>query len=260
MKNKNILYITIALVIYVLIISFPTYLFCPDDQDLCYMIEIILRTVYLVFIVLFSIFTMLAKSYTGKTKWLNMLILSPVFVVAFFNIIYFRVTGSSVETLGHMISNVFYSDGVNTHEILRFVSVIITVVEEEILFRFLLQRNLNLGHKFVRISITAAVFAVCHFFTMLYDGYGKIENPLQLLEILFVFGIGIIIGVLYEYSNNIFYSMTFNMIFSLCVRVFPISLTTSVGYNIYIASLIFGAFAAAYLCLFYFVILKKDQR
>ncbi|MBO4666998.1 MAG: hypothetical protein J5666_02560 [Bacilli bacterium] len=56
MKNKNILYISIALAIYVLFITFPTYLFVKDDPELCYIIEIILRSVYLVFIVLFSIF------------------------------------------------------------------------------------------------------------------------------------------------------------------------------------------------------------
>ena len=138
MKNKNILYITIALVIYVILISFPTYLFIKDDPDLCYLIEIILRSVYLVFIILFSIFTKLAKSYTGKTRWLNMLILLPLFFVAFFNVFYLRVVaGSSMESLWSNITKVFYSDGVNTHEILRFVSVVITVVEEEILFRYM---------------------------------------------------------------------------------------------------------------------------
>lgn len=260
MKNKNILYISIALVVYVLLISFPTYLFIKDDPDLCLLIEIILRSVFLVFIILFSIFTKLAKSYTGKTKWLNMLILLPLFFVAFFNVFYLRVvSGSSMESLWSNITHVFYSDGVNTHEILRFVSVIITVVEEEILFRFLLQKNLSLGHKFVRIAITAAVYTACHFFGMLYYGYGHID-PLQLLELFFVFGIGMILGVLYEYSNNIFYSMSFNMIFSLQASVFPIALATTVGYKIYLTSALFAVGAAAYICLFYFVILKKEQR
>ena len=260
MKNKNILYITIALVIYVILISFPTYLFIKDDPDLCYLIEIILRSVYLVFIILFSIFTKLAKSYTGKTRWLNMLILLPLFFVAFFNVFYLRVVaGSSIESLWSNITKVFYSDGVNTHEILRFSSVVITVVEEEILFRFLLQKNLSLGHKFVRIAITAAVYTACHFFGMLYYGYGHID-PLQLLELLFVFSIGMILGVLYEYSNNIYYSMGFNMIYSLQASIFPIAITTTVGYKIYLTSALFAVGAAAYICLFYFVILKKEQR
>ena len=260
MKNKNILYITIALVIYVLIISFPTYLF-TDDLDWLYIIEIILRTVYLVFIVLFSIFTKLAKKYTGKTRFWNMLILLPLFFVAFFNIFYLRVvTGSSIDSYWNIIGTMFKEPETHSYQILKFVSIIITVVEEELLFRFILQKNLNLGHKFVRIAITAAVFAACHFFTMLYDGYGRIEHPIQLLEILFIFGIGMILGVLYEYSNNIFYSMSFNMIFSLGASIFPIALTTSVGYKIYLTSSLFILGAAAYICLFYFVILKKEQR
>ena len=261
MKNKNILYISIALVLYVIFISFPTYLFVPDDIVMRYVVEIILRTVYLIFIVLFSIFTKLAKKYTGKTRWWNMLILLPLFFVAFFNIFYLRVvTGSSIDSYWNNIGAMFTSPNEHTFEILKFVSIVLTVVEEELLFRFILQKNLSLGHKFVRIAVTAAVFAACHFFTMLYDGAGIIENPLQLLEILFVFGIGMILGVLYEYSNNIFYSMSFNMIFSLGASVFPIAITTSSGYKLYLTASLFFIGAAAYICLFYFVILKKEQR
>ena len=259
MKNKNILYISIALVIYVLFISFPTYLFV-DDIETRYIVEIILRSVYLVFIVLFSIFTKLAKSYNGKTKWINMLILLPLFFVAFFNMFYLRVVaGSTTESLWSNISKVFYSEGVNTYEILRFVSIVLTVVEEEILFRFLLQKSLNLGHKFVRIAITAAVFTACHFFTMLYDAAGNIE-PLQLLVLIFIFGIGMILGVLYEFTNNIYYSMVFNMIFSLQASIFPIMLVTTHGYPVYLTASLFAVGSAAYICLFYFVILKKEQR
>ena len=260
MKNKNILYITIALVIYVLFISFPTYLFVKDDPDLAFIIEIILRAVYLVFIVLFAIFTKLAKSYTGKFKWMNMLYLLPLFVVAFFNIFYLKVvTHSSTESLWTNVSNLFYSQGVNTSNILRFSAMIIMVVEEEILFRFILQKNLNLGHKFVRIAITAAVFTACHFFAMLYDTAGLVE-PLELLKLFFIFGIGMILGVLYEYTNSILYSMSFNMIFSLGTLFYPISLVTNNTYKIYLTASIFTLFAAAYICVFYFFILKKEQR
>ena len=259
MKNKNILFITISLVVYVLLISFPTYLF-TDDPIILFTVEVIIRSVFLVFIVLFSIFTKLAKSYTGKTKWMNMLILLPLFFVAFFNVFYLRVvTGSSVDGFWNSLISIFDPKNERTFEILRFVAIVITVVEEEILFRFLLQKNLNLGHKFVRIAITAAVFTACHFFGMLYDGYGVI-NPLQLLELLFVFGIGMILGVLYEYTNNIYYSMSFNMIFSLQASIFPIALAYSSGYKIYLTSALFAIGAAAYICLFYFVILKKEQR
>ena len=125
MKNKNILYITIALAIYILFISFPTYLFIKDDYTLCYIVEIILRSVYLVFIILFSIFTKLAKKYTGKTRFLNMLFLLPLFFVAFFNIFYLRVvTQSTTESLWRNITNIFSPEGDHTLEILRLVLII----------------------------------------------------------------------------------------------------------------------------------------
>ena len=51
MKNKNFIYVLIALITYVVIISFPTYLIIPDDVVMRYVIEVILRGAYLVFII-----------------------------------------------------------------------------------------------------------------------------------------------------------------------------------------------------------------
>ena len=88
----------------------------------------------------------------------------------------------------------------------------------------------------------------------------RIDYALWKVSARFVFGIGMILGVLFEYTNNIFYSMAFNMIFSLGASIYAIDLATTSGYQIYLTSSLFAVGAAAYICLFYFVILKKDQR
>lgn len=259
MKNKKALYIGIALLIYIIIVSFPTYLIVKDDIVLRYSIEVGLRTAYLIFIILFSIFTKIAKSYTGKTKFWNMLLLAPLFFVAFFNLFYWEVVCHlPFGTMGEQIKDIFYRDGVNSFQILRFVCIIITVVEEELLFRYILQRNLLLGHKVIRILVTSAIFTGCHFFTMLYDAAGLIQ-PWQLIELIFVFGVGIILGFLYEYTNNIIYPIAFSFIYSLCAGLVPIEIS-HVDWTYYLTAGCFAAFAILYINMFYFFMIKKENR
>ncbi len=256
MKNKKPIYVLIAVLIYVIFISFPTYLLVKDDITLRYIIEIVLRSAYLVFIILFSIFTKIAKSYNGKTRYINMLLLAPLFFVAFFNLFYWEVVCRvGFGALRDQFEIIFK----NTDQVLRFICIIITVVEEELLFRYILQRNLNLGHKVVRIAVTAAIFTACHVFTMLYDGAGVIA-PLQLIELVMVFGIGMILGFLYEYTNNIFYVIAFSFLYSLCAVLLPINITTSIGWPYYLTLGLFAAGSALYISIFYFFILKKENR
>ena len=260
MRSRNSLYLLIALVTYATIVAFPTYLFTSDPYVLKG-IELGLRVSYLVFIILFSIFTKIAKSYTGKTIWTNIFLLLPLFFVAFVNIFYLGIVAN--VPIVNPFDSIFNNDGVITLEVLKFLSIVITVVEEELLFRYILQRNLRVGHKLVRILITSAIFAVSHFFTMLYAGNGVII-PIDLLEIVFYFGIGIVLGVLYEYTNNIIVSITFSMIYSICGEMIYViklsSLKMPDGYPYYITMASFIVGAIAYILVFYYFMLKREQR
>ena len=256
MRNKKFWPLFIVIAIYVAFISFPTYLF-TTDAIIKYSVEVGLRSIYLIFIILFSIFTKIAKPYTGKTRYVNMLLLLPTFFVAFFYLFYWAsVTKSSIP---NPFDAVFNSNGNNTREILELVAIILMVVEEELLFRYLLQRNILMGHKIVRILITSAAFTICHFFFMLYR-FNGIIIPLDLIELLFIFGIGFLLGFLYEYTNNIFVPMTFSMIFYICKRLInEVSFSTAPGIFYLTLSLVTLG-TAAYLLIFYFVILKRENR
>ena len=81
MKNNKFLNLGIAFLIYLTIISFPTYLF-THDLYVIYGVETGLRVAYLVFIILFSILTKTFRTYTGKTRFSNIFLLLPLFFVA----------------------------------------------------------------------------------------------------------------------------------------------------------------------------------
>lgn len=256
MSNKKRWYIAIALLIYLSFISFPTYLLTKDLYVL-YGVELGLRAAFLVFIVLFSIFTKMFKTYTGKTKFANVFLLLPLFFVAFFNLFYLGIVTRS--SISNPLEAVFVPNGNNALEILKFSTIVVTVVEEELLFRFIIQRNLEIGHKISRIFITSLMFTVCHFFTMLYDSQG-ILVPIELISLVFVYGIGVILGFLYEYTNNIIVPITFSMIYSICNgMLYHISLANA-KFDYYITVACFFAGAAIYLFIFYFLMLKRENR
>ena len=255
-KGKRLLYIGIALFIYLTFISFPTYIF-TNDLYVLRGVELGLRAGYLIFIILFSIFTKIAQTYTGKTRFKNLFLLLPLFFVSFINIFYLAVMRTQFD---NPFATIFTSDGVDVYNLLKLLTIIVTVVEEELLFRYIIQRNLTFGHKLVRITVTAAIFAACHFFFMLYDGLGTI-NPLDLFEIIFVFGIGIILGFLYEYTNNIIVPMTFNLIYSLCnYMLYKVSISNTTNWQYYLTISLFAVGAAGYLLIFYFLMLKRENR
>ena len=257
MRNNRIPWsIVIVLIIYLAIISFPTYLF-TNDAYVLYGVELGIRIAYLIFIVIFSIFTKLFKTYTGKTRFSNLFLLLPLFFVAFFNIFYLAVVTKS--SIPNPLDSVFNSDGNNTLEILKFASLIVMVVEEELLFRFIIQRNITLGHKVVRILITSAFYALAYFFSMLYDGRGVVL-PIDLIYIIFIYGIGVILGFLYEYTNNILMPITFSLIYTICNEMlYKISLS-SASYKYYLTAVFFALGATLYLLIFYFFMLKRENR
>lgn len=258
MEKRKFWNLFILLAVYVVTISFPLYLIpgIKDDIFVMQSIELALRAAYLVFIILFSIFTKLAKNYNGKTNVKNLLLLLPLFLVAFMNIFYWGV-------VAHINFNNVFKDfgpeGNHSYEIMLLFTVLITVAEEELLFRYILQKNLTIGHKIFRILVTASIFAACHFFELVFNHHGLFP-PLESLQILLVFGIGIILGFLFEYTNNIFVPITFSLIYALCTDLFFPVAFTGVAPSYYITISCFAIGAAAYLVIFYFVMLKKENR
>ncbi len=257
MNNKRVLYLFIAMFTYLVIISFPTYLF-TNDIDVIKGVELGLRLAYLVFIVLFSFLSPLRKRYTGKTRLTNLFLLLPLFFVAFMNIFYLGVvTRSSYESVFVQLTN----DGERLTLILTLITVIITSIEEEFLFRYVVQRNLSMRHKMVRILVSSAFYAVSHVFIILYNGRGII-NPWNLFSVLFAFGVGIILGILYEYTNNLTFPIIFNIIYSVCscndIYYKPELAQASTAYYLTISLFFVGA--AVYILIFYFFMLKRENR
>ena len=122
MEKRKFWNIFIILAVYIVTISFPIYLL-TNDIYVRAGVMLGLRTAYLIFIILFSIFSKLAKSYNGKPNYKNMFLLMPLFIVAFMNIFYWGVVvHSSFDTIFQKLS----TEGNRSLEIMMLLNIINT--------------------------------------------------------------------------------------------------------------------------------------
>lgn len=245
MNKKRFWLLALVLGVYLIVIAFPIR-FMTNDIYVRAIVMLSLRSAYLVFIILFSIFSKLAKRYNGKTNIKNVFLLSPLFLVAFMDLFYWGV-----------ISRSSFSATWDALTFIKIATIVVTVLEEEILFRLVVQKNIMLGHKTIRILISALVFAVAHVFTIVFD---PSFHPVELLQLLVLFVIGVILATLYEYTNNIMVPITFNLIYSFCTDLLFHNSFNGVSYKYYITIGAFLLFGSAYLHIFYFLMLKKENR
>ncbi len=255
MDRKKFWDIIILLAVFILIIIFPVNLLTPD-VDIRLWIRIGLMSAFIVFAILFVRFTGVAHLFQGKINHRNSFLLLPLFLIAFCNLFYLTVIQKG--TVGVTWDLTF---------ILGVVHALLAAFAEEMVFRFVIQKNFRVQSKLIKILIVSAIFAACSIFSII--SYWNITDPsswgwTDLTMIAFTFYIGVCLGFLYEYTNNLFLPIIFNFFFNLINNVWITDniIFSDGSFNIpyLINCLCFAAFGIAYLCLFYFVFTKRENR
>lgn len=249
MDRRKFWDIIILILVFIACVMFPINIITQDMW-----IRIYVRIGLLVFFIAFTIFfayvTKIAHLFQGKSNVRNILLLLPLYVVAFCNLFFLTVIQKG--TVG-VIWNLEFG--------LYILLALLTAFAEELLFRFVIQKNLTFQSKLVKILIASAIFTVCHIFTII--SYWDLTNPsswnwFELTMLGYTFYIGVCLGFLYEYTNNLVMPIIFHFFFNLINNVwFGVSEWT-VPYLI--NCLCFAAYGVAYLCLFYFVFTKRENR
>lgn len=261
MEKKSLFHTLILFFLLLAVVSFPIDLFVKD-MTIQYSVRVGLNVFYLIFSLLYIRFSKFIPSYTGRTRIANLLILLPLFFIAFTNpfyVVIIRQT-ASFNTIFNSIYKAFSTNP--TFEILTLVNLILLAINEEIFFRFVFQRVLLIAHKMLRIFASAGMFSLCHLLQYLFNFSALIDNiPNALVQLVYTFFIGVVIGVLYEYTNNISFATLFHILFNLSNDYLYNSLDSgTISLPYYINALCFGIFGIAYICIFYFLILKRDKR
>lgn len=238
MKIKDSIYnILITSFVFLFLVAFPFDLFIKNNFYIL-LAQIIVRLVFIIFIFLFSKKYM--RKIEFKLKKLDLFFL-PLIVILFCNFYYLAITNNGFNI---RYDNLFF---------IRLISIIFISISEELLFRNLILNNLSFKSKLVNIIISSLIFALYH---LVY--FFSSFNPFDLLIVLYTFGLGMILGFIYEYSNNFLYIILYHFLFNF-INEFLYSymiINENITYFI-INGVVVSLFGFIYLLLIYLFVYKN---
>lgn len=129
----------------------------------------------------------------------NFLLLLPASLVVFSNFFYALILQEPILRFQfdwYMIPQVIF--------------IVLNVVVEEYIFRKHLLGNLTHPKKIIRILISAGIFAACHL-TLFFATF----NPLTLITVVYTFGLGMVLGLVYCYSHSLIACIGLHALFNL---------------------------------------------
>ena len=241
---------TYDLLLYVLLfvftISFPVDLV---TSDLTYqlIIKIGLRALLLAYFI-YLIWRNRVKIF-GIANKKNILMCAPFLLICFSNIIASGIYG------GFICNNNNY-----VILILEIILCLVSVINEEIIFRLFIQNALVNASSLKRIIISALIFALCHLLNVV--NVRSVDALFTVfVQTIYTFGLGLLIAFLYEYGRSLTAAIVFHFIFNLFNTVIYQYLG---GYTsdlcFYLTAIVIGVVVGVYAVLLYKLKLNKFTR
>lgn len=183
MKKTNVLDILLVSLIFLFLVSFPFDLWIKNSFYLC-LAQTLARMTFIAFLLIYNHFKKLISMPFCRFKKADLLLL-PLLPILFCNFYYllemrngFRIT----------LDETFF---------IQIVFQISVALSEELLFRSLIQNCLSLKKALTRIFVSSLIFALFHL-TYFFSSF----NLISLFIPLYTFGLGFLLGFIYEWSEK----------------------------------------------------------
>lgn len=230
----------ILISLYLVFASFPFSLIFKDDLILSTTLSICLVFLYFVFMIIYIIKSKTIKIEKRIFNLKHTLLILPSIIITVSNYFYLLSTNCVFTFSNTTLLNIGFT--------------FIIVIVEELLFRGVLFPELKNFKPLQRILISAGIFGICHI-----NRFLSTFNPLDLIIILYTFGLGIVLGLLYEYGGSLLSVIIFHLLYNVFNQVlFNCFVIKDMNYPIYyLINCIIGLAVAIYLGLIYFFIFRK---
>ena len=179
----------------------------------------------------------------------NLLLCVPFVLISFSNIIATSIDGEFVGITEEPLVMAFAT-----------TLTLLTAITEEIIFRLFIQNALYRASSIKRIFASAGIFALMHLLRMV--NVSSVDALVTvLLQTVYTFGLGLLLGVLYEYSH----SLTGAIILHFCFNFFNETLFLYLGcapsnLAYYLTALATGVVVGLYAFLITWLIFRKYDR
>ena len=180
----------------------------------------------------------------GNTNYRNLLLCIPFFIVCGSNFVASSIVGGFA---GITMSALDF--------VLLTILTLMVAISEEIVFRLFIHNNLMVSSSLKRILYSATIFALMHLLNVV-NVRTVASLVVVLVQTVYTFGLGLLLGVMYEYS----YSLVGCMVLHFCFNFFNDTLYLYFGGHtsdlcFYITAAICGVVVLTYgliITLFYF--------
>lgn len=236
MKKTNVLDILFVSFIFLFFVSFPFDLWIKNSFYL-YLAETLARFIFVVFLLMYNHFKKLVTIPICHFKKTDILLL-PLLPILFCNFYYLLEMRNGFQIT---LDETFF---------IQIVFQISVALSEELLFRSLIQNCLSLKKTLTRIFVSSLIFALFHL-TYFFSSFNLISLSIPL----YTFGLGFLLGFIYEWSEkNFLYICGYHFLFNLINQVlYTYMLNVGENYLFYVNAVCVGAFGAVYLIFLLFL-------
>lgn len=183
----------------------------------------------------------------GNENKTNLLVLLPLVIVIPCNLLTLPFAESVFINNNVFTSSIFY---------LRLVVIILQAINEEIIFRLFIHSQLNIKNRLLKILASAGIFAAFHLLNLI-NGF----NINVLIQVAYTFGLGIILGFMFEYGESIVSCFIYHILFNICNSlIFGIYLSPVITNQAYYTVIgVITTITIIYLGLIYYFKLRKQE-
>ena len=239
-KNKIIDIALIALV-FLFCVAFPIDLF-TKNMYVIRSVQIGLRIAAIIFTIIFAIKSKNLEMKKEGFRLIPLLLLIPTLLACINNLIY--VWYEKYPFKIHFDNLV----------LLEIVLTVFVAISEELIFRKVIFDNLEMKNNLLKIIIAAGIFGLFHIVT-----FFSTFNPIDLLQVVYCFGLGIVLGFIYSYGKSIVFAIIFHFLFNLInTNIFQNIEGIDIKISFYIISIIVSAIVGLILLIEYLLYFKKD--
>ena len=239
--------ILIFALLFVFVVSFPVDLF-PIDGVYKLLIQIGLRLLILGYYI--YIFIINRINIFKFYNWKRLLLFTPFLLASFSNFIASGIDGGFGGYV--TMSGTYFA-------LLIFYHLLVAILEE-FLFRFIIHSSLINGSSLKRIFVSAAIFALFHLLNIV--NISSVEGLVTvLIQAVYNFGLGILLGFVYEYSYSIlgciFLHFSFNFFNTVLFQYLNCECSQ---FTFYMTAVVIAVILAIYTFLIYRFVLTKNSR
>ncbi|MCR5185217.1 MAG: CPBP family intramembrane metalloprotease [Bacilli bacterium] len=242
MNRQKLIDLSILIVLFIAVAALPIN-YVVDKIYVYHAIMIGVLLLYLIFLLVYlklnPYLINKKKNYNAK----NLLLLLPSVIIIISNFIYAWCAQEKM--------NVSFEE----HAILEALLIILIAIIEELLFRFVLLGNLDEKRPLRAILISSSIFALSHL-SIFFSTF----NPIDLIPIIYAFGLGMILGLFYMYSRLFIACVCFHVLFNL-INDFLFENIYQISNDMwfYIINTLIGLIVGVYLLLIYLFIFRKKE-